>query len=362
MSNTYAKDVKNIKTAIDSNIAWGIQVVINKGINLQHIEIDGMNCLVYAIKKNRPQVISILLGNNCTKYINQADISNNKNTPLIDAIKVNSPEIVKLLLNNNASIHKEDGYGWNALQHAHCNGNYEIIDLIILHQKLICYAVKINRPFSIIKQIIENGVDINEPDSVSNSIPIYFACAKNNKEIFDLLIIKNVNVNKLSTSNVSPLDIAVNCSNTYFVTTLISLGANIHHINDFKCNCLTHACYNKKNEIVKILINAGAKFNNNDKFFSNFLLKTIEDNNIDIAIHLIRGGINLDAHDQYDNNILMLSCINGNHELINELLLYKWDLFHLNIFGENILSMTSDPLIIKIIKLNMVKSSIMSTM
>ena len=61
MLNTYAKDVKNIKTAIDSNIAWGIQVVINKGINLQHIEIDGMNCLVYAIKKNRPQIISILL-------------------------------------------------------------------------------------------------------------------------------------------------------------------------------------------------------------------------------------------------------------------------------------------------------------
>ena len=99
---------KNIKTAIDSNIAWGIQVVINKGINLQHIEIDGMNCLVYAIKKNRPQIISILLENNCTKYINQVDISNNKNTPLIDAIKVNSPEIVKILLKNNANVEKED--------------------------------------------------------------------------------------------------------------------------------------------------------------------------------------------------------------------------------------------------------------
>jgi ankyrin repeat protein len=357
MFNTYAKDVKNIKTAIDSNIAWGIQVVINNGVNLQNIDIDGMNCLLYAIKKIRPQIISILLENNCTKYINQVDLSNNKNTPLIDAIKANSPEIVKILLNNNASIHKEDGYGWNAIQHAHCNGNYEIIDLIILHHKLICYAIKTNRPFELINQIIDNGVDINESDSVSNSTPLYFACAKNNKEVFDLLINKNVDVNKLSKSNVSPLDIAINCNNKYFVTTLIRLGANVNYINDFKSNCLTRACYNKNNEIIKILVQAGAKFTNRDKLFSNFLLKAIDDNNIDVAIHLINGGINLDARDDYDNNILMLACVNGNQELIEILLLHKWDLFHLNTFGENILSMTSDPLIINIIKENMIKSS-----
>ena len=360
MLNTYAKDVKNIKTAIDSNIAWGIQVVINKGINLHHIEIDGMNCLLYSIKKNRPQIISILLENNCTKYINELDYSNNRNTPLIDAIKVNSPEIVKILLNNNASIHKEDRYGWNAIQHANCNGNTEIIDLIILNQKLICYAIKTNRPFELINQIIENGLDINEPDSISSHTPLYFACAKNNKEVFDLLISKGVDVNKLSINNLSPLDIAVSSNNKYFVTTLISLGANINHVNNFKSNCLTHACYNRKNEIIKILIQAGAKFNNNEKFFSNFLLKEIQDNNIDIAIHLIRAGINLDACDQYDNNILMLACVNGNSELVDELLaIKKWDLFHLNIFGENILSMTNDPLIINKIKLNMVKFSIM---
>lgn len=363
MQNSYAKDVKNIRVAIDSNIAWGIQVVINKGLNLQSIEIDGMNCLLYAIKKNRPQIISILLENNCTKYINEGDTSNNKNTPLIDAIKVNSHEIVKILLNNNASIHKEDGYGWNAIQHAHCNGNYEIIDLIILHHKLICYAIKTNRPFELINQIIENGVDINEPDSISSYTPLYFACSKNNKEVFDLLINKGVDVNKLSVNNLSHLDIAVSSNNKYFVTTLIRLGANIHHINDFKSNCLTHACYNRKNEIIKILIQAGAKFNNNDKFFSYFLLKEIQNNNIDVAIHLIRGGINLDARDEYDNNILMLACVNGNHELIDELLIInKWDLFHLNIFGENILSMTSDPVINNIIKLNMVKSSTIATM
>ena len=357
MLNTYAKDLKNIKTAIDSNIAWGIQVVINKGINLQNIKIDGMNCLVYAIKKNRPQIISILLENNCTKYINELDYSNNRNTPLIDAINVNSPEIVKILLNNNASIHKEDGYGWNAIQHANCNGNNEIIDLIILHQKLICYAIKTNRPFELINQIIENGLDINEPDSISSYTPLYFSCAKNNKEVFDLLISKGVDVNKLSINNLSPLDIAVSSNNKYFVTTLISFGANVHHVNNFKSNCLTHACYNIKNEMIIILIQAGAKFNNFDKLFGSFLLKIIEDNNIDIALHLIRGGINLDAHDQYNNNIIMLACVNGNHELINELLLYKWDLFHINIFDENILSMTSDPLIINKIKLNMIKSS-----
>jgi ankyrin repeat protein len=363
MLNTYAKDVKNIRVAIDSNIAWGIQVVINKGINLQNIEIDGMNCLVYAIKKNRPQIISILLENNCTKYINEGDHANNKNTPLIDAIKVNSPEIVKILLNNNASIHKEDKYGWNAIQHANCNGNTEIIDLIILHQKLICYAIKANRPFELISQIIENGVDINEPDSISNYTPLYFSCAKNNKEVFDLLISKNADVNKLSVNNLSPLDIAVNSSNKYFVTTLIRLGANVNHVNNFKSNCLTHACYNRKNEIIKILIHYGAKFDNNDKLIGGFLLKEIEDNNIDLAIYMIRGGINLDARDQYDNNILMLACINGNHELIDELLIInKCDLFHLNIFGENILSMSNDPVINNKIKLNMLKSSSMSAM
>lgn len=363
MQNTYAKDIKNIKTAIDSNIAWGIQVVINKGVKLQSIEIDGMNCLLYAIKKNKPQIISILLENNCTKYINEGDTSNNKNTPLIDAIKVNSPEIVKILLNNNASIHKEDGYGWNAIQHAHCNGNYEIIDLIILHHKLICYAIKTNRPFELINQIIENGLDINEPDSISSYTPLYFSCAKNNKEVFDLLISKNVDVNKLSVNNLSPLDIAVNSNNKYFVTTLIRLGANIHHVNNFKSNCLTHACFNRKNEMIKILIQFGAKFDNHNKLFGNFLLKEIQDNNIDIAIHLIRGGINLDAHDQYDNNILMLACVNGNHELIDELLIInKWDLFHINIFNENILSMSNDPIINNKIKLNMFKSSTISEM
>ena len=361
MLNTYAKDVKNIRTAIDSNIAWGIQVVINKGVSLQNIEIDGMNCLVYAIKKNRPQIISILLENNFIKYINEGDTLNNRNTPLIDAIKVNSPEIVKILLNNNASIHKEDRYGWNAIQHANCNGNTEIIDLIILHQKLICYAIKTNRPFELINQIIENGVNINEPDSISSYTPLYFSCAKNNKEVFDLLIAKNVDVNKLSVNNLSPLDIAVNSNNKYFVTTLIRLGANVHHINNFKSNCLTHACYNRKNEMIKILIQAGAKFNNYDKLFGNFLLKAIEDNNIDVAIHLIKGDVNLDARDDFDNNILMLACVNGNNELIDNLLIInKWDLFHLNIFGENILSMTNDPLIINKIKLNMVKSSSIS--
>jgi hypothetical protein len=362
MLNTYAKDVKNIRTAIDSNIAWGIQVCINKGVNLQNIEIDGMNCLVYAIKKNRPQIISILVENGFTKHINQVDPSNNKNTPLIDAIKVNSPEIVKILLNNNASIHKEDGYGWNAIQHANCNGNNEIIDLIILHQKLICYAIKTNRPFELINQIIENGMDINEPDSISSYTPLYFSCAKNNKEVFDLLISKGVDVNKLSINNLSPLDIAVSSNNKYFVTTLISLGANVHHVNNFKSNCLTHACYNRKSEIVKILIQASAKFDNHNKLFGSFMLKAIEDNNIDIALHLIRGGINLDAHDEYDNNILMLACVNGNHELIDELLLYKWDLFHLNIFNENILSMNNDPVINNKIKLNMVKSSTIAAM
>ena len=110
---------------------------------------------------------------------------------------------------------------------------------------------------AIVKQLINNGADVNEPD-IRNLRPLHYACIGGHTQTAITLIKKGADVNALAGYYMTPLHYACVEGKTETAMALIERGADIHAETETKRTPLDIACVNGYTNVAKLLIDKGA--------------------------------------------------------------------------------------------------------
>ena len=126
--------------------------------------------------------------------------------------------------------------------------------LYILHLK--------NGHLKIVKELINNRANLNQPRTDNGATPLYIASRNGHLEIVKELINNCANLNQATTDGTTPLFIASQNRYLEIVKELINNGANLNQATtDYGCTPLYIASQKGHLEMVKELINNGANAN-----------------------------------------------------------------------------------------------------
>jgi len=125
--------------------------------------------------------------------------------------------------------------------------------------QMMIQAVAANR-FSVIKQLVDDGVDINTP-AIGDGTALMIAIGKNNEEMIDSLLSVGADVNTPSPGDGNPLILASKLGNLSVVKKLISLGAVVDQQVSGDETPLINASSQGELAIVKYLVSQGADVN-----------------------------------------------------------------------------------------------------
>ncbi|AAV51099.1 ankyrin containing protein [Acanthamoeba polyphaga mimivirus] len=288
-----------------------IKLLLEHGINIDHINIYGQTALMYA----------------CI-YINGL-----KNIP-----------IIKLLLEYGANINSKCTKGWSPLMSVFKN---DIIDI------------------KTIKFLVEKGAEINSKNC-KNETMLYVFCKKLSTriygqacvKIFDFLIKKGISIDNPNDKGYTPLMafiIKISEYNEYtekFIKLLLDYGANINSkdihgssiLNKVCCDVVSGSVSHCKIEIINTLIKYGADVNSttldHKTILMNLRYSIHSENYITVLEILLRNGANPNIYDEkYHKFPLLIDILNRGGELriIKLMLQYNIDPNIVDNIGNNAL-------------------------
>lgn len=108
----------------------------------------------------------------------------------------------------------------------------------------------------VVKYLIQEGADVNFKDILYGSSLLSQSIIDNHREVFDLLLKHDVNVNAQDRGMVRPVYIAA-CTNEYYLEQLIEHGAELNYSNFRRCSPMRGAAINNKHLNIELLIKHG---------------------------------------------------------------------------------------------------------
>jgi serine/threonine-protein phosphatase 6 regulatory ankyrin repeat subunit B len=367
------------ETSLFSAIRGGntdiVDLLIANGASLEAIRNDGYSP-IYAAKT--PEMYDYLK----TK-ITQIPLKENNLSPFLYAVSIGNLPIVKHLASSN--IWEKTKEGNYAFHIAAINGQNEIYDYLCETDKYwmnqtnnfketpLMLAIKSNHDIDFINEIIELGSDINAIDtqgftplilSASNNnlntvnslldngalidpirenssitSALGMASRNNNKQMLDVLIKRNANINAEGEYWPSALIVAASHGHTELVSYLIENGAVFEkkgtNADSTTKNIrpLSVAAMNGHLDIVKILLDQGADIEANTNYSPSALLSAAETGQLEVVRYLIKNGtdINKISWGYYISskweryNAINIAASFGQKEIIQELIKNKVD-------------------------------------
>ncbi len=239
--------------------------LLKNNVNINVSNHIGRTPLMLAIIANDEYLVKLFLGNGAD--IHCKDI--NGDTPLLIAAEINNFEIIKILLKANPIINATNKKGETPLFKSVKKGNYDLIKLFIENKANVNIAAQnpkrtillgaLSRGKSandkkIIKLLIKNGADINEPDDFLN-YPVNFCVAFGLEDILELLIENKVNLDVRDSTGSTPLiqSLITNPVNYNIVKLLLNSKINIHIKNYHGDDALIIATRKNEKKAIQLL-------------------------------------------------------------------------------------------------------------
>jgi len=315
-----------------------IDLMIQKGSNVNSLNKQGKSPLVYAIENENEEVIKLLIKNSVS--LNQKTEDNI--FPLNIAIKRNNINIVKLLVNTGANIdisesnseHKVDPPIITAYNLSNeNNNNFEIFDYLLERgancnvkdkngSSLLLLAIRKNN-YENVQKIIEKNVEIREKDN-DNNTPLLEAIKNENIDIVKLLI-KYAQQNKIemgdidiesviSKGNYEILKVLVKSSSISIKASQLQNGNSLIKIT--KCKDISPK---KKEKLIKALIKKGINVNSVDKKGNTSVIYAIKEKNLFILKILFENGADLSIKNNKGYSAIDYAQRSNDDEIINYL-------------------------------------------
>ncbi len=210
-----------------------INILVEKGIDLDQESNDGFTELMYAIDQGDDELVQLLLDR-------EADVNyyseNSKSTPLSIAIVHGNLPIMQKLIQHKVDINYEKKNLSSAISLAIEKSNNEILKLLLKNgaeiktkpngnSYLQDAIMSDNANVEIIKILVENGADVNEGYDNSflgfTQTPLMFALDRKRVQIAEFLI-KNGGDLHFESNGITPLTYAIKLENEQILSCLLA--------------------------------------------------------------------------------------------------------------------------------------------
>eukprot|EP00833_Pecoramyces_ruminatium_P006788 jgi/Orpsp1_1/1180820/evm.model.c7180000074765.1 len=190
------------------------------------------HALTEACLNNHEAIVKYLMKLN----INLFGVTPNRNTPLSAAFKSNNATIVRYIINNGLDPYQEDYFGKSALTYARNSDNKKIFMNIL----------------------VERGSLVNFKND-NGETPLFNACRYGDRSFMEILVENGANVNQQNSKKDTPIFYACEHGYEAMVTYLVEHGADLNHKNAEGHTPLYYSYIKTMNEtITNYLIHHGA--------------------------------------------------------------------------------------------------------
>ena len=359
--------------AIEKGHSEAIKILLNRTYVKRFLILNRSMYLISAIIGRNKAILESLLQN-------RADVNTftkNGTTPLHIAAQEGCEDILRTLLDNGADIYAKRNDGRTSLHLAVEGGHTEIVDILLNHKTdthadlvkkgifasglesdLTPLQIAVAKGYTTItKLLLLHGADIRGTGNSNDSIPLYLATEKGNREavevlceaysnldfgfeeanealyiaafdghgeIVKLLLEYGVNPNSKIKSGFFPLHGAIMNGHITIVEHLLENGAdaNLEFTSNYKNGFrpLHLAAEYGMNEIVELLLRKGAKVNAETPKGAVPLFYAVENQHTGVVRNLLEHGANPNARGEDEDRILHVAIERGNLEIVKSLL------------------------------------------
>ncbi|MCY3975095.1 MAG: ankyrin repeat domain-containing protein [Simkaniaceae bacterium] len=220
-----------------------VAILIEARADLRHIDRDGRNVLVYAVKKGRLEIVKQLCrANHEYNFINSTDCDGF--TPLMYAVDTDDAEIaiVEKLLKYDADVNQPDCVGRTPLIATTKRGRSDIVKRLLKVKALV--------------------VDRADRDGWT---PLMFAVEQGDIDIVRALLQRRADPNRHDHKGVTPLIIAAKLGRKDIAEELVGCGADPLHADDTNNTALDWARKESHGETIALLEQARATWEQKGK-------------------------------------------------------------------------------------------------
>jgi len=241
-------------------------------------------------------------------------------TPLMTAAFCGHFDIIKILVNAGADVNTVDENGHTAFREALRKGHQNIIDFLTPltppsdREKAIALAnqererearlkdpaaenirkflvAALNANFSLVKQFLDNGMNVNARSADSGQSALHKAVAYGQGKMAQFLIEAGAELDVPDKDReITPLGEAAMRMDSDMVRLLIQAGANVNFRNSDGETPLHAATWSGDADVVKLLIQASADVDTRDKTGKTPLMEAVSREHDDAADLLIKAG------------------------------------------------------------------------
>lgn len=259
-----------------------IELLLNEGADVSQTDMHGDSVLHLAVAKcsSETPILSISAENYIINLlINKGINVNLKNkrgiTPLYMAIEKRNLVIMNLLINRGAYLCTTDDNG-DSLLHMAVNCGEEFMLNVLLNEGInvnlannhgetpVFVAAKKNN-FHIMKLLLTRGADIKSTNVNGDSL-LHLAAKSGNRDIVDLLLNEGIDVNSENKLGETPLYVAAESENVYSMNLLLDRGANVNTKNNNSYSLLHLAASKNNNDMVNFILNKDVDLNSVNTF------------------------------------------------------------------------------------------------
>jgi ankyrin repeat protein len=211
--------------------------------------------LYFAAYSGDSEVAAMLLQRNA--YINAR--GGNGSTPLAVAVSYGHGKVAELLLKSNAAVELKDAYGNSPLRHAVHTRFIGMTERVAMVKLLLSYNADVNSrdnygsaPLAhaegteIAKLLIANKADVNARDDLSGATPLHSAAAMRSKDLTEVLLANNADINAGDKRGCTPLHTAVERGSKAVVELLLANKADVNAKDNGGNTPLQSGFYNKE--------------------------------------------------------------------------------------------------------------------
>lgn len=295
------------------------------GNPINQVTHDSRNYLMWAGMKGNYELIELLIkrggdvsiidskGNNLQTYTAMGGTTDKRIYELykkeglkLDAPNRNGGTVVHYLAQHIKTLDeldyfKKEGIDLNALDengsslvhYAASQGNIKLIEQLLEigfdvkaenkdKESALFFAARGKRSFindaEILKFLMDKGLDLTATNRTANNLLHYIALFNKNKDVYELLLNSDVDVQLVNREGNNPLLIAASRNNEVALSMLFPLTKNKVQVNKEGYSLLTYAIRNKNESLIKVLLSIS-----ND--YKNFKQLDAEGNNL--IFHLV---------------------------------------------------------------------------
>ncbi len=189
----------------------------------------------------------------------------NGETPLFIACLMGYSQIVKALLAFGANVNGATLDGWTPLHIVAQNGNLEILKILLnspdirMNQtktgdETALFIASLNHRPQIVAALLNSGANVNKADQ-DGWTPLHIAIYGGYVDVIDLLLETNmIDVNALTTLDMSPLHLAILMNSTKTAHDLLHRGADVNQIDCQGSTALYMAISQRNLDMMNILL------------------------------------------------------------------------------------------------------------